>query len=728
MKVSLLPEESGILMQRDLFRLSTTLYADNSDPDVYSSIETQFQMIKYIISEEKNVFLSIDKLKNLFYDVFKYHISEQEVANIVENHKGLFEIKNDTNEIEIRLNSEIYSETVKCQKYNIDYYIDKYISEYGISDADSFKDAIHRYLYELTTTNINTYKFLIFGKDEKKYSDSELFIDITQFNEDDINRIHDFIVWHDPDKNMALGNIVFTCLEYCMLVNGDRPNSLILSSIRKREIYLDTNIIFRALGINGSERKKNVLCFLRKCLQAKIKIIISSHTKMEFDNTITYYLSKISAFPRGNIFPGAYEQISDYNLFSFYEDWRSQHKNLPFKFFEFYINSEYEKLIKKFKIQSGEQIPSSIYDSDRFKTKRNNYSSSISNKKQEIKYAFISDDYTYSKRDSHDATIITYIEYLRDNCKEKKDIFLVSSDKVLRAWDMARSEARYPVVIYPSQLFLVLIKLCGRSDDDFESFVSFINVRPQHNQISTEKANAILSGISTITEDIKEQKLILSAVIEKEYQNILNNNEEELFKHVQTFSQNYLEKELNSQREEIIKLNNIANENQNKIEALSQNDIEQKRLIEKLTKDINNSNDIINKKEQAMKEKAIIDNQNKDKMFNYAIKKIYPLFFLRRIIVPIILILICIVFIAFVFLQFFFTDWEYNFSVIFLNWLKSTYFGGGAAEYTYIPDTVFFAFVVFLMKKFMCNPFSKLKNKEYKMKKAEKYLKKYKLL
>lgn len=72
---------------------------------------------------------------------------------------------------------------------------------------------------------------------------------------------------------------------------------------------MDTNIIFRALGINGVSRQRVVEAFLKKCKQAKIKLIISMHTKNEFSETITHYLSQIAAYPRGDVYDGAYEQL-----------------------------------------------------------------------------------------------------------------------------------------------------------------------------------------------------------------------------------------------------------------------------------------------------------------------------------------------------------------------------------------------------------------------------------
>ena len=169
-------------------------------------------------------------------------------------------------------------------------------------------------------------------------------------------------------------------------------------------------------------------------------------------------------------------------------------------------------MVKEYSIIDDQKIPKATYDSEEFKQIRNSYSSAIKKIKNELRDRYISEDGRYSLKDSHDATVVRYVEIRRDEDQDA-DLFFVSSDKILRYWDLSRPEKEYPVVIYPSQLFLVLIKTCGRSENDFDSFVSFINVRSAHHQMPAEKANAIISGISTITEDIKTQKVLISIVV-----------------------------------------------------------------------------------------------------------------------------------------------------------------------------------------------------------------------
>ena len=250
--------------------------------------------------------------------------------------------------------------------------------------------------------------------------------------------------------------------------------------------------------------------------------------------------------------------------------------------------------MSKYGITDNEKIPVTIYNSKEFKEVRNSYARSIKTKKQEIK-PFNFDDETmnlsYSRRDSHDASIVRFIEILRENYNGDRDVFLVSSDKALRFWDMTRNETTYPVVIYPSQLFLILVKLCGRSNNDYTSFVNFINVRARSKQVTPEVANIIISGISSITEDIETQEILVSSIYDDEFQNIIHHckTDEELFSQTQNLSQRYLDTQLKMKDAKIASISASSEKNQRLISSLenkvARNETELKEIRKKRSED-----------------------------------------------------------------------------------------------------------------------------------------------
>ena len=729
------PIKNDIAMQKDLFRFSATLFAETSNE--YSSLDSQLQMIKCIFLQKDNEPMSPEEIVVQLLDVFKYHISDDEVERVIKSHKKTFETVVVDDNASYKLLDSVLEATKEAQKNNIDSYIKEFIHKFEIVDENTATSAIYNYLYELTTTNINTYKLLISGKSKTSFSDSELSVDIGYMSEVEQKYIHDFIAWEDGDKNIALTNIVFTCLEYCLLINGDKPNRLLDNSIRKREIYLDTNVIFRALGINGPIRQKTVRAFLNKCKQARLKLVISHSTKKEFFDTIDYYLNEIRRYPRGNVYSGAYEQLSDYTLFSHYEKWRQTHPTMSLMYFKSVIQSSYEKMVREFGIIDDEKIPKAIYDSDEFKKVRNSYSATIKKLKDELHDRYVSEDDRYSLKDSHDATVVHYVEIKRDE-NQDIELFFVSSDKILRYWDLSRSEKEYPVVIYPSQLFLVLIKTCGRSENDFDSFVSFINVRSAHQQIPAEKANVIISGISIITEDIKTQEILVSAICGREYQNVFQDikTNDELYEAVQEVCKRYLEDELKEKENEIEVLRGSATVSEGRITSLEETAVNREKEISSLrgqveqqASDIVVKNKTIDEKNKKISESQKKSEEHKEQICNFAKKKTRLGLILKWYVFPIVTALLVIAYIAFLALQFVACDADWNFVTKIIKSIGETTFGKKVEGYIAIIDSGIFVFLTsIVIPNFFVKPWDKEKRNADKQKRIEKYIVKHKLL
>ena len=334
--------------------------------------------------------------------------------------------------------------------------------------------------------------------------------------------------------------------------------------------------------------------------------------------------------------------------------------------------------------------------------------------KQGINDSYRSDDYSYSQRDSHDATVVRHVEMLRESSRDK-DVFLVSSDKALRLWDMNRTDTEYPVVIYPSQLFLVLLKTCGRSENDYDSFVSFINIRPKSKQISPENANIILSGISSITEDIKTQENLVAAVYSDEFQNVIKNSSSDmdLYEKVQRITQNYLDEELRKKEDKIESLQTDVAKRGAEVESMQERFKEQSDALEESKRQIENQTEELKRKQ--------------NQIVNLATSKIMPKFIWINYALPILIAILVAFLVIFISLQFICKDKEWNFAVLFYEWIRSTYFGVRVGEYVYAIDLAFVGIVGYLLKKWMRNPFNATKRRKLKIGLVEKYIDDHKL-
>lgn len=235
------PIKGEIATQKNIFRLAATMYANTSD--TYSTTETQLQMIICVFIEDNNKKKDYDEITLSLLSIYKYHISKDELIAIIKRNRNIFQsIKIDEQEF-FSLTDETYSHTNELQQNNIDFYITSFIQTNSIEDGDSCREAIYKYLYELTTTNINSYRVLLYGKNEDSFTQSELSVDLEKLTEKEIELVHDFLNWENDEKNIALGNIVYCCLEYCLLINGDSTNKLLSKSLKNVK-SISTQILF----------------------------------------------------------------------------------------------------------------------------------------------------------------------------------------------------------------------------------------------------------------------------------------------------------------------------------------------------------------------------------------------------------------------------------------------------------------------------------------------------
>lgn len=134
-------------------------------------------------------------------DVYKYHVTEDEIIELIRKSKKTFQIIIEDGSEAYRLTDDVYKHTLELQRKGIDFYIDQFIDAAKIEDREKCKDAIYKYLYELTTTNINSYRILLLGNQGEAFHDSDISVDITELDTDEKVYVRDFLEWNDAAKN-----------------------------------------------------------------------------------------------------------------------------------------------------------------------------------------------------------------------------------------------------------------------------------------------------------------------------------------------------------------------------------------------------------------------------------------------------------------------------------------------------------------------------------------------
>lgn len=165
--------------------------------------------------------------------------------------------------------------------------IKRYIEKYNISkQTEEVKKLIYEFLYNSVQNNIEALLNVATGTDS-----SQILAQLKKLDNEDRRIINDFIDWDDEQKNELLYEIISFAVDYCCLtIKKDKANFSTL--LQGKTFYLDTNILFRMLGLNNEQRKETILQFVNKCKEAKIKLLITSFTKTETLNSIQYHVGQ----------------------------------------------------------------------------------------------------------------------------------------------------------------------------------------------------------------------------------------------------------------------------------------------------------------------------------------------------------------------------------------------------------------------------------------------------
>jgi len=635
--------------KNQLFRLAAVLYADNNYEVAPKTIIRK--VIESALLSNGNKAINIHSLIDFVHESYNLHLVEEEVKSIVTSDKEEGFLINEKNGDTIVCLHEKRKQVIESKITNktIDYFINEFEKEKEtLVTGSNTKEIIYRFLYELLSTNIESFKKIL---DSKKKIEDLINVESHTYTAIEREIINEFLGWDNNDKNKAIFDIASYALEYCMISNNSGTTHIHLNNLKNKTFYLDTNVIFRALGINGTNRQNRTNTFLRKFLEANSQLVISKFSETEFKDTIIYYLDKLKRTPLNRrinpeIFQEKYfKSLSD--IYDFYYKWRVGKANDSLELFEGYIMSLYEKFKTDFKVLTDYKIPFDEKDEKVEKT-INELSASICSYKN-------TDGASHGVNgDKIDALNILLVETKREGKNssifETKQ-FIVSTDQSLRRWDYYRNTVT-PIVILPSQWLSILLRYINRSSDDFKSFVSFLNLPSGESQIDSEKIHIILAGISEMTENFEQQRFIVQSLVQKKFDGILEKGvkDDEILERTKAFAKTELEKkveEIGSKHETLkSELDTHKKATSEKIGGLEQKTSEQ---TQKLTQKEQENKTL----KETLQAKHIAEKITDWKR---------PAYWLLPLIGLILL---------FYFLQLFCSDWEYNYVEQLVNYIDN---------------------------------------------------------
>lgn len=519
---------------RSITRTAAVIYADNMSSRTTNTIKRKFVESAYI---NNNALLTLAELINKIEEEMGLLFSEEEIEEIVKDKEFFVEVLNKSSgDIKYNLQEKRYSALCSKPIDEMGEAIENYFSshqDYTINlTIESFKDLIYRYLHSILDTNISAYSHFV---DPKKIAKIPK-MGSEQFEDDEIDIINNFVKWDNDAKNRAIFKLVNYCIEYAVVVNNSSEDVL-SKSLRTKIFYLDNAILYRALGINGETRRKRTISFLKKCKESGQKFVISKFTRIEFFNTIEYHLQQLdTSTPFGQISPRTFRRYANGDgFYQFYHEWRNGRINYGFDIFKTHIHTLYKELVKQFNIDEDFKVPFNEREEP----------SIIAKYRDEIQ--------TIKKTNRHephlmDARNMFWIECIRNGNNidiASTKYYFVTSDQKLQSWDKNHS-TNQPLTLLPSQWMGLILKYVSRSSDDYKSFISFMNLPKDNSIVSEDELQAVMAGISEMTEEFSKQESIIESMVEIKFGDILKGNIQE---NAKAYAKDKLEKEFEKQLE-----------------------------------------------------------------------------------------------------------------------------------------------------------------------------------
>jgi hypothetical protein len=632
--------------QNQLFRLAVVLYADNNYDVKIGTIHKK--IIESVLLECEKKEFSINQIIDFCQENYKIVFDENTIRDIVNKNINEFLSTHKNDEIFVCL-SEKRKQALnsKISNRTIDFFISEFINKYqNLTKNVDTQSVIYKFLYEVFNSNAKSFKKLI---DNKNFSEA-INAETTNYTDKEKEIINNFLQWDNAVKNKTIFDISSYALEYCMLTNKKGGNSIQINNLRNKIFYLDTNIIYRALGINGENRKKRSATFLNKFSESNEQLIISKSTDTEFRDSIKSHIDRIKKYNSPRVNSKVYQQFSNKiqpDIYNFYHNWRIGKTNTSLELFEAYVLGLYDSLTQEHKIIVDYKIPYDVKDK-KSQDKIRDYSSEIYNfkSKERLEVAGSSEV---------DAENIFLVECKREgrvvNLFDTK-YFLISTDQGLRRWDYQRLN-QTPIVLLPSQWLSILLRYVNRTEDDFKSFVSFLNLKSNEVLIDNEKLQIVIAGISEMTTDLEAQKNLLNALIENKFNDVISktSSNDDIYNKSKSYAKTKLEQQIEEQSKTIKTLSDSNSELEVGQKNLSQKFDKHKKETDVSIKKIVTTKDTENKK--LVDENIFLKEKLTNKEVEDEIRKWQkPLY----LFIPLIIIII-----AFFLLQIFFTCYEWNF-------------------------------------------------------------------
>ncbi|MDI6452359.1 hypothetical protein [Peloplasma aerotolerans] len=470
------------------------------------------KLIDYTFATKNSSYLSVNQIIDYLSsdDGVCMSFSQTEILDCCNEFNTIYSA-NGNKDLENILISDNYLEEIKgkIDAIGLDIMIERFYTE--ILDKKKKK------LYKLDKISEAIYLFLYNVLIESEIEYSKLFsIDLVEVGRivrkvEYADIVNDFIQWEDEQKNNILYSLYGAGLEFSILsVKKDLVN---LNAFKNKTLYLDTNVLFRLIGLNGEDLANRTEGFLKRFKKLGMIIKISTLTKKEFDDTIKQKIAFIvENMQHSNKYTiNSFERLDrdNYSIFQYYLDWKKNKPGARITSLSTYINALLKKTISKFDINLEAKFDKSLISDEELNTQINSYKKlRYHNRKTE-------------KLIENDIKNYCYMLALRKNIEIKDfsnvDYYLLTIDYELIHFDN-NSKENFRVVFHPARLYSIILRFGGRiTTTELMSFIRMLKVDIKTEERLSEITRLIINDhLNFYESDESLQQPYIDALIESQ--------------------------------------------------------------------------------------------------------------------------------------------------------------------------------------------------------------------
>ncbi len=522
----------------DIFRINCWLedIEDNEYDTSIAAIVCEFLMSQDNKEQHRNVVF--DYIKK----VLGIKINYESYIKIIDENENL-EKEPIEEDILLKLKPEAVQKfRERHDKYSIDAFLIEFCKKTDFKDQE---ESIKNVLLKSLFININS-----FAISDLKSLISESIKD--EFTQDEIDNFNAFIDWDNKLKNKAIYALFSKSIEFAILTSNRGISSISNKIFVNKTYYLDTNVVIRALGVDGEQRKESIISIIESCNHDGIKFKLS---KVSYDeiyknlNNRTKEIKSKTSHDSEQLLFKVIEGMPVNNSFEVdYIKKRKEGKVSSPNNYRLNLEKEFQKFCDKYKVEVEPikgikrvelaQLQRKLCDTKQQQYGRWHYTMGA---------ALV------------DAKNILHVRQVRgQNDYNYKDIksFYLTTDGTLNEIASNENKDSIPETILPSQLFIIHNSFHKKdTDEDYKDFTKFIKMRRTDFNLPGQEIFTYIDQIQGATTNPDDIQSCLKAYANYRFENRKNKKEgvEKLIP-IKEFTENLLEKELGETRMQLVQL------------------------------------------------------------------------------------------------------------------------------------------------------------------------------